>query len=343
MLYAKGTRVRLRHSAEQGVVTEILDKDLLMIRLEDTGMEIPVFTEDLENNWSEKTVGVKGKIIISHPDSTAHSTVIMPSAETQYAILKSVGVQLAFDAESGGIFSMHLLNDTDREYIYHFQLITLHKKAPELHGKLPAVSAVSVGSMMLDDLNDQPEIHIACSRITTGGLETSMEKVLKIRAKQFFSKTLTAPILNRPVHLYKVFDREETAVASSTAEKEDLKTYTQRKAMPPARSGQRRRPHEVEELAHFVPEIDLHIEQLLPNAKKMSNAEIIKIQISHFERFLDKAISVGAERVYIIHGVGKGRLRDNIATRLMQMEAVKTFNNDYHPRYGFGATEVIFR
>jgi hypothetical protein len=342
MLFAKGTRVRLRHSAEQGVVTDILDKDLLMIRLDGAGMEIPVFTEDLENNWPDKSVGGKAKIITKQILPTEPTT--SPAAESQYAILKSVGVQLAFDAATAGAFPMYLLNDTDREYIYHFQFITAQKKSQELHGKLTAVSAVQVGSMLLDDLNDQPEIHIGCSRVSTNGLEPGMEKVLKIKAKQFFSKILTAPILNRPVHLYKVFDRHEAP--SAATEIEDLKTYTQRKAGPPARTTVRRqghRPHEVEELAHFVPEIDLHIERLQPNAKKMSNAEIIKIQLAHFERFLDKALNVGAERVYIIHGVGKGRLRDSIATRLMQIDFVKTFNNDYHPRYGFGATEVVLR
>lgn len=342
MLYAKGTRVRLRHSAEQGIVTQILDKDLLMIRLDGADMEIPVFVEDLEKNWREKTVGVKAKTITNQPSQSPATPAAFIPAESQYAILKSVGVQLAFDVESGGLFKMHLLNDTDREYVFHFQFITANKKQPEIHGKLPGVSAVPVGNMLLDDLNDQPEIHITCSRITTDGLETGMEKVLKIKAKQFFSKTLTAPILNRTVHLYKLFDRDESPVA--TTEHEDLKTYTRRKATPPTQAGQRRqRPHEVEELAHFIPEIDLHIEQLAPNAKKMSNSEIIKIQLAHFERFLDKALRVGAERVYIIHGVGKGRLRDSIATRLMQMDFVKTFNNDYHPRYGFGATEVILR
>jgi len=343
MLYAKGTRVRLRHSAEKGVVTDILDKDLLMIRLDGADMEIPVFSEDLENILSENSAGVKSKIITNKPNSTADPAPIAPAAESQYAILKSVGVQLAFDAATGGAYPMYLLNDTDREYIYHFQFVTSKKKSQELHGKLTAVSAVEVGNMLLDDLNDQPEIHIGCSRISTNGLEAGMEKVLKIKAKQFFSKMLTAPILNRPVHLYKIFDRDESPVTAQ--EQEDLKTYTQRKATAPARTarGQGRRPHEVEELAHFVPEIDLHIERLLPNAKKMSNAEIIKVQLAHFESFLDKALSVGAERVYIIHGLGKGRLRDLIATRLMQIDYVKTFNNDYHPRYGFGATEVILR
>lgn len=343
MLFAKGTRVKLRHSAEKGVVTDILDKDLLMIRLDGEDIEIPVFVEDLENTWPENIVGAKAKIISSPAKPPANAAISqVPEAQSQYAILRSVGIQLAFDSEANSAFPMFLLNDTDKEYIFRFQLITSKRQMPEIHGKLPAVSALSVGSMLLDDLNDQPEIHVSCSRITTDGLEPGLDKTLKIKAKQFFSKTLTAPILNRPVHMFKLFDKDESPAVKT--DKEDLKTYTRRKAVP-ARPFpyERRLPHEVEEFAQFIPEIDLHIERLVDDYRKMSNAEIVKTQMAHFERFIDKALRVGAERVYIIHGLGKGRLRDLIATRLMQMEEVKTFNNDFHPRYGFGATEVILR
>ncbi|RME96879.1 MAG: hypothetical protein D6772_11235, partial [Bacteroidetes bacterium] len=58
-------------------------------------------------------------------------------------------------------------------------------------------------------------------------------------------------------------------------------------------------------------------------------------------RYLDQAIRLGAERVFVIHGVGEGKLRDAIAERLRQNPQVVDFKNEYHPRYGFGATEVI--
>jgi dsDNA-specific endonuclease/ATPase MutS2 len=48
------------------------------------------------------------------------------------------------------------------------------------------------------------------------------------------------------------------------------------------------------------------------------------------------------DRIFVIHGVGEGKLRDVISTQLMQMTEVKSFKNEFHPRYGFGATEVIF-
>jgi dsDNA-specific endonuclease/ATPase MutS2 len=45
--------------------------------------------------------------------------------------------------------------------------------------------------------------------------------------------------------------------------------------------------------------------------------------------------------VYIIHGVGKGRLKEMIHARLKRHSDVEHFKNEYHERYGWGATEVI--
>jgi hypothetical protein len=344
MLFAKGTRVRLRHSNDKGMVTEILDKELLMVQLDGEDMEIPVFTEDLERIENE-SAGKNPAKIITHP--TPPKTPAGPplaNIESQYAILKSFGIQLAFDPATEGAFRLYLLNDTNYDYLFHLTFLVGGKVKFETNGKLGAVSALELGAMPIDDLNDAPEARLECRKIMTDGPGPPLHKEVKIKAKKFFSKTVTAPILNRPVHLYRIFDRNETMPESAPPE-EDLKTYTLRKAVPRSRRDQhlRQPPHEVAEYASFVPEIDLHIENLTDRSAKMSNAEIMRIQLSHFESYMDKALRVGAERVFIIHGVGKGRLRDTIATRLMQMEFVKTFHNNYHPRYGFGATEVVLR
>ncbi|MCB0376102.1 MAG: hypothetical protein KDD04_09310, partial [Sinomicrobium sp.] len=49
MLYAIGSRVRLRFTGETGVVTAALEEGMLSIRLDDDpDFEIPAFTDDLE-------------------------------------------------------------------------------------------------------------------------------------------------------------------------------------------------------------------------------------------------------------------------------------------------------
>ena len=75
----------------------------------------------------------------------------------------------------------------------------------------------------------------------------------------------------------------------------------------------------------------------------MNNAEILRLQLRTFDDYLEKAIRVGVPKVFIIHGLGKGRLRNEIASRLIRHPEVETFKNEYHPRYGYGATEVIFK
>lgn len=318
---------------------------MLEVRLDDDDMEIPVFADDLirveekPNPFSS----VRAKIVPGKKKKKT-SAPERPEIETQYTILKSRGIQLAFDpAEPGGYYDVFLINDTPYDVLYAFQMNFRHTTKARQNGKLPGLSFLKIGELLFDQLNDAPNIQIECWRITTEGTGRRLERRLRIRPKQFFKRVTTAALLNRPVHLYKIFEKLNSP---DTAEKkeEDLRSYTKRKAqtLDSWENIRRRIPHDVLDLAEFVPEIDLHAENLSDYREKMSNAEILRLQLRHFEAYIDRALQVGAERVFIIHGVGKGRLRDAIAGRLIRMPEVETFKNEYHPRYGWGATEVIF-
>jgi len=74
----------------------------------------------------------------------------------------------------------------------------------------------------------------------------------------------------------------------------------------------------------------------------MNNGEILKHQLWVFERYIDQALRLGIDNVFIIHGLGKGKLKTEIAKRLATHPFVQTYKNEFHPKYGWGATEVIF-
>jgi dsDNA-specific endonuclease/ATPase MutS2 len=141
------------------------------------------------------------------------------------------------------------------------------------------------------------------------------------------------------VHLYKIIEHFQ----QKEKLEEDLQTYTKRTARPTfkAKGNNKFTSHNIQEYAAFQTELDLHIENLDGYREKMSNTEKLRLQLSHFDSFLAKAIRLGVERVFVIHGLGKGKLRDTIADRLIKNPDVVTFKNEYHPKYGFGATEVI--
>ncbi|MEL7021525.1 MAG: Smr/MutS family protein, partial [Bacteroidota bacterium] len=270
-----------------------------------------------------------------------------PPILSQYAIIKGQGIQLAFDPMSvkdsiPEYYEVYLLNDLSADYVFTYELKIDFITREKTNGKLEHMTAHRVGELWYDELSDNPEIQLELWKVMTSGSGARQYKSLKIKPKQFFQRMRTAPFLNRRVHLYQLFTGKES---SASAKKNDLLEYTRRNIKPtvgtPAHF--RYQIHDVKEFSEFVPEIDLHIEHLISySTHGMSNSEIIRIQLSHFERFLDKAVRLGVAYIFVIHGVGKGRLRDEVATRLVKHPDVKSFKNEYHPKYGWGATEVRF-
>jgi hypothetical protein len=315
----------------------------------DDGDEIPVSEDDpmriedyraaLSNKPPIKAKVVKGKSerITPQPER--------PGMVSQYSILRSLGIQLAFEAQyrlDGSVekYNIHLINDTRYDVLFTFSLHLGDNLKLKSNGKIDSVTVFPLGELLFDYLNEGPEVQVECWQVTTQGTGKKFSKSFKIKAQQFFKKVRTAPILNLEVHHYILFENLD----GNTEKEEDLQTYTKRNSRPLNHpSGfSKFDKSSVSELANFKGEIDLHIENLTPKFEGLSNAEKIRIQLHHFETFIEKAIRLGVPNAFVVHGVGKGKLRDEIATRLLQNPNVETFKNEFHPRYGYGATEVIF-
>lgn len=349
MLFSIGTRVKFRHTGDIGVITALLDNGMVMVSLTEEDMEVPTFTDDLikpEEYWEAKS-SVKAKFVPTKKDKTPKAPE-RPPISIDYTILKSKGIQLAFEPvlKPDGVplkYKMYLINDTSQNIIYTFQLFIDDALSVKHNGQLPAMSIIEAGEMLYDELNDFPEVEMECWKVTKRGSGQKLFKLLKIKPKQFFKKRTTAPFLHQRVHLYVLFDKLESKIVKK--DKEDLKSYTQRNISSDEDEPQYYRlfpQHDVTEYAEFEPEIDLHIEELGYNPRKMTNAEIIKIQLQHFEGFLEKAVRLGVPKIFVIHGVGKGKLRDEIHIRLRSNLYVKKYKNEWHKKYGYGATEVVF-
>ena len=88
-------------------------------------------------------------------------------------------------------------------------------------------------------------------------------------------------------------------------------------------------------------EVDLHIEELLEDTAGMDNAEIIRYQLKHFEKCMDEAKRRPIKRFVVIHGVGKGKLRDEIR-KLLKADSIEHYDAALS-KYGYGATEVLVK
>jgi hypothetical protein len=93
----------------------------------------------------------------------------------------------------------------------------------------------------------------------------------------------------------------------------------------------------------FGEEIDLHVDSTKFKGGKMDNKYAIEFQLDALEAALDNAVMKGKVEIRIIHGLGKGKLKEEVHKILAAHPQVKYFENSYHQRYGMGSTFVYFK
>lgn len=89
--------------------------------------------------------------------------------------------------------------------------------------------------------------------------------------------------------------------------------------------------------------IDIHIEKLTDIPNQLSNLEKLSLQLKTFEKYYDLAVANHQPSLIVVHGIGSGKLRDEIHEILRLKQEVKSFVNQYHPSFGYGATEIFFK
>lgn len=86
-------------------------------------------------------------------------------------------------------------------------------------------------------------------------------------------------------------------------------------------------------------EIDLHAHEIMETEKGLSNAVILKRQMSAFRIFFDKARSKTVRKLIVIHGVGEGVLKFEVRSLLDRVDGVAYYDSDFQ-EYGKGATTI---
>lgn len=89
-------------------------------------------------------------------------------------------------------------------------------------------------------------------------------------------------------------------------------------------------------------EVDLHIEKLVKNHKRLSNFEILTLQTETAQRQIEFAITKKIPKMVFIHGVGEGILKSELEFLFKKYDKIIFKDADYR-KYGQGATEIYFK
>ncbi|MDC7996177.1 Smr/MutS family protein [Altibacter sp. HG106] len=117
---------------------------------------------------------------------------------------------------------------------------------------------------------------------------------------------------------------------------EDIFTHKQLKESKP----RKKRPvSKRKEKVRPPMEVDLHIQKLTKNYMRLSNYDMLELQLDTAKRQLDFALSKRIQRVVFIHGVGEGVLKAELESLFRRYDNI-TYGIADARKYGHGATEV---
>lgn len=89
-------------------------------------------------------------------------------------------------------------------------------------------------------------------------------------------------------------------------------------------------------------EVDLHIENLTNDIRGMDHFDMLQMQLDEVKRALEEVRKKKGKKVIFIHGVGEGKLKEEVRKLLDGYANLEYFDASFS-KYGLGATEVALR
>jgi len=317
-----GDKVRLLHSKEEGIVTRLLDNNIIEVEIED-GFRLPIMKRELA--------------VVSAAEAQAFRTQSNPQPATRIDETRAVGIKadkgifMAFVPLNERELVQYLVNNSDWDLPYTLTMPTERHQRGLSGGLLKAKSSVKVQELLAKDFDDWGTFVFNCLYYTFGFApeRTPLNKRIKFRANTFFNNKRKAPLLEKDAYLFQL-DGEEKV-------EQTLNIQTLKEKMFEKNEPELPTPARIERPAAVI---DLHIEKLTRDFMALDNAQKIDIQIKSFENQLEKAIASGMDEITFIHGVGNGVLRTELHRRMSKHKNVQFFEDAQKEKFGYGATKV---
>lgn len=254
-----------------------------------------------------------------------------PIIKEQPASDKGLFIALSPEEEDG--YVIYLINDSPNSFSFDFKLVVHQLPLQQLSHSITPYTFFAIGNISQSNLFESPSVDFSIPAV-------DFQKNIRLKGRKINESNQNAPLMGCQLPLFTVFMGKNMP---SSLQSGDLKAYTQKlvdKNKPKVVIAEP--PSEVERVAAFSVEIDLHFEKLVKEPSKYLPNEIVNIQVEEAEKFIESAVSMGIREIFLIHGVGNGRLRERLHQVLKKHPAVLDFNNNWHKKYGAGATWVKF-
>ena len=339
MKFQIGDKVLLLHSNEEGEVVDIIDKK--MVTVDVGGVQFPVYVDQIDFPYFKRFTEKKAP----PPKQKKYVDDVKKekgSAIKGYNVAEGVWISFLpvfdkdiFDDDVVEYFRIYLVNNTDTAFKFDYHLRYTGESEFNLRNEILPYNDFYIHDVEFEKLNDAPRFDFEFSLAVPDKKKADhFEASLKMKAKQLFQRIEEMLKKQEASFSYLLMETYPDKVHTEKVDLHKLsaagfKVYDAgqaRQHIPPARTV-----------------VDLHIEKISNDWEHLSNFEILTAQLREFEKYYELAVLHMQPTLIIIHGVGEGKLRDEIHDILRLKQEVKSFVNQYHPLYGYGATEIYFQ
>ncbi|MBN8860349.1 MAG: Smr/MutS family protein [Sphingobacteriales bacterium] len=335
MKYQVGDKIIILYSEEEGEIVDIINEEMVLVNIR--GVKFPVYLDQIDfpyfKRFSQKKQEPK------KPKQYVDS-IKKEKGNTRYQVTEGVWLAFlpvfdkdVFDDDIVEKLKLYLVNQTQTPYRFIYTLSYNGRVDFELENEIMPLNDFYLHDILFETLNDIPKFAFEFSLVKPDRQKAQFyETSIKPKAKQLFKQIEEMRHRQEASFAYPLFEQYPDSIPE---DKPDLSKLSAA-GYKISQSGSAK---------HNAPPrtvVDLHIEKLTDNWQKMNNAEKLDLQLKEFEKYYDLALQHHQSMLIVVHGVGTGKLRDEIHAVLRSKKEVRSFVNQFHPSFGYGATEIYF-
>lgn len=356
MDFAVGDKVKFLNNVGGGKITSIVDKKTVNI-LTDDGWEIPVMVNDIIKDSG----GFGGYSSAQEEQSASASDVQTSETEDVYEEEEEeeiyeketdeIGLYFAFVPKVENLLitsdlDVYLINDSNYNIFYNI-IVNDNKRFESHTGKLEANTKIQVKTYQRQNLNTIHSFLFQFLFFKKGkyNIKKPLEKNVKINNTRFFKEKhyKENDFFDERAQVYTIYSEDFMTEEIERLSKSDVAKIIKNKEEENKKINQPKQYKKNENPANQIEEVDLHIHELIDDHSKLSNKEILDIQMKHFTNRLESAIKRRIKAIVFIHGVGNGTLKLELRRKLEKQYSHLLYQDASFREYGYGATMIMVR
>lgn len=341
-----GDKVRFLNEKGEGIVAAIINKTTVGVTIED-GFQIPFPIAQLVLIAEQDKTPPRPNTNTDVQYQTAAAIAVATPLKQQKTKQKE-GVYIAFSPENPdnivySAFNVWLINNTDYQLFFTCSVFQNGNYITIEAGAAKAKETFLIETIDRKQLHDYStfKIDVLFFNHTPHEICAPISELIKLKSIKLYKENAFAEnaFIAQKAMIMNLHITEEAEQQDYEPPKDLDKLLFQKQKTNLEYKTRNSKPHLSNNPAYEM-ELDLHIEELLDDFKGMSNAQIIQVQLKHLQNAIDTAINEHYRKLIVIHGVGNGRLKQEVRAILDTYTNLHYYDASYS-KYGFGATEIV--